>query len=133
MKERRHFPRSDFMADVAARIEGRRLSLFVYDLSMDGCMIQTSNLEVKEGQIIRLELDEHCEAAGMVIWRKNLTAGLKFKARLKPRVVARLVEAAAQSPYARALSPQIDRDVLRGDHRKVDPPRSERVARTPEG
>ena len=131
MEERRQLPRSAFLADVQARVGGRRLSLFVYDLSMDGCMIQTSNLAIVEGQAIILELDAQCAAIGTVIWRKNLTAGMQFKSRLNPAVVKRLVEAARQSPYAQTPVPQVDRSVLRADHRKVDPPRSERVPRLP--
>lgn len=121
--ERRQFPRSAFMADVPARIDGQSLSLFVYDLSMDGCMIQTANVEVSEGQVVVLEFDARCTAAGTVLWRQNLTAGMKFETRLKPAAVARLVSAAADNSYAREAIPRLDRSVLKVDNRKVDPPR----------
>ena len=55
VQERRHFPRSAFMADVPAYIDGRSASLFVYDLSMDGCMIQDKSLKLRAGQLIVLE------------------------------------------------------------------------------
>ena len=121
--DRRHFPRSVFMADVLAQADGEAATLFVYDLSMDGCMIQTAGLEVREGQVIVLTFDPDCTAVGTVLWRKNLTAGIQFEARLKPAAVARLVDAAADSPYADEVLPKLDRKVLRVDHRKIDPPR----------
>jgi len=118
--ERRHFARSAFMADVLAQVDGKAVTLFVYDLSMDGCMIQTTGHEVREGQVVVLEFDALCTAAGTILWRRNLTAGLQFETRLKPAAVARLVEAAAGGPYAELAIPKLDRAVLK---RKVDPPR----------
>lgn len=123
LHDRRHFPRSAFMADVAARLDGQSLSLFVYDLSMDGCMIQTANVEVHEGQAVVLEFDADCKAIGTVLWRKNLSAGVQFEARLHRDAVARLVNAAADGPYAKDAFPRLDRSVLRVDNRKIDPPR----------
>jgi hypothetical protein len=111
------------MADVPAQADGEAVTLFVYDLSMDGCMIQIAGIELREGQIIVLEFDAHCTATGTVQWRKNLTAGLQFETRLKPAVVARLVEAAAGGPYAEMAIPKLDRAVLKVDKRKIDPPR----------
>jgi len=111
------------MADVPAHVEGSGVSLFVYDLSMDGCMIQTGNVEVSEGQIIVLEFEKGCTVIGTVLWRKNVTAGLQFETRLKPAAVMRLVEAAAQNPYAQEAVPKLDRSVLKVDKRRIDPPR----------
>lgn len=111
------------MADVPAYIDGRSVSLFVYDLSMDGCMIQAKSLKVREGQVIVLGFDERCTAVGTVLWRRNLTAGVRFETRLEPEAVARLLEAAAESPYAQEAFPRIDRSVLKVDNRKIDPPR----------
>jgi hypothetical protein len=123
MEERRQFPRSAFMADVFAQVLGRRLRLFVYDLSMDGCMVQTADLEVIEGQTIILEFDESCTTIGKVLWKRNITAGMKFESRLEPAVVNRLVKAAENNSYAQELSPIFDRSVLKVEHRKVDPPK----------
>ena len=123
LTERRHFPRSAFMADVPAQADGEIVSLFVYDLSMDGCMIQTANVEVREGQVIVLAFDEHCIAAGTVLWRRNLTAGMQFETRLKPEAVERLLDAAAEGPFAQEANPEIDRRVLKAGNRKIDPPR----------
>lgn len=126
MEERRQFPRSAYMADVLAQVRGQRLRLFVYDLSMDGCMVQTSNLEVFEGQTIILQFDDRCTAVGRVLWKKNITAGMKFENRLDPAVVSRLVEAAANNSFMQEWVPPLDRSVLKVRHRKVDPPRCER-------
>ena len=123
--ERRHFPRSAFMADVPAQADGEIVSLFVYDLSMDGCMIQTANVEVSEGQLIVLEFEKGCTVIGSVLWRKNLTAGLQFETRLKPAAVTRLVEAAADNPYAQDVLSKLDRSVLKVDKRRIDAPGSD--------
>ena len=75
-EERRQFLRSAYMADVAAQIQGQWLHLFVYDLSMDGCMLQTADTDVFEGQTIVLQFDDHCTTVGIVLWKKNITAGM---------------------------------------------------------
>ena len=111
------------MADVAAQIQGQWLHLFVYDLSMDGCMLQTADPEVFEGQTIILQFDDHCTTVGIVLWKKNITAGMQFESRLEPAVVNRLVRAAAKNAYAQAHTPIFDRSVLKIQNRKVDPPR----------
>ena len=111
------------MADVLAQVRGEQLRLFVYDMSMDGCMLQTANLEVFEGQTIILQFDDRCTAIGMVLWKRNITAGVKFERRLEPEVVDRLVRAAADNAYARGLCPILDRSALKLESRKVDPPR----------
>jgi hypothetical protein len=123
LMERRNFPRSAYMADVPAHADGRPVTLFVYDLSMDGCMIQSATLEVREGQAIVLEFDEQCTAAGTVQWCKNLSAGMRFSSPLKPDTIARLVATVANGPYVEDAFPKLDRRVLKAGERKIDPPR----------
>jgi hypothetical protein len=123
MLERRSFPRSAFMADVSARVCGKRLLLYVYDLSMDGCMIQTSSVEPAEGQRVALNFSKQCTAIGTVLWRKNRNLGLKFESRLASDTVELLVKAASVTAYSSVPHWKVDRSVLKVANRKVDPPR----------
>jgi hypothetical protein len=111
------------MTDVAARVGGKTLILYVYDFSMDGCMIQTSNAEPHEGQTVVLRFDKRCTASGTVLWRKNLNMGIKFERRLEPDVVARLIRLAARTRGADDDEWSIDRSVLRRTANRIDPPR----------
>jgi hypothetical protein len=121
--ERRSIPRSTFRANVPCSIGDQCLELYVYDLSMDGCMIQTSSDGPMEGQTVVLNFSEECTATGVVLWRKNQNLGLKFETRLASEVVELLVKAAALSPSFPLPPGQFDRSVLKVAHRKIDPPR----------
>lgn len=89
--ERRAHLRSAFMEHVQGCLNGAVLRLFTYDLSMDGCMIETGDASVVEGSIIELTLVPGTPTIGKVIWRKNRNAGIKFDTKLDPQLVATLV------------------------------------------
>lgn len=80
------------MAEIDAHLDGAPLSLFVYDLSMDGCMIETDDPRIVEDTVLDLAFDERTAVGATVIWRKNRNAGLKFLDRLRSPVVAALIE-----------------------------------------
>lgn len=125
MPESRYFLRSDFMADVPAELDGRRLDVFVYDLSVDGCMVETSDSEVHQGSSIRVHFDQQC-MSGTVLWRKNRNLGVQFKTRMKSTEVDRLVRKAASSPYKTLPWERLDRSSLKVPKRKAELPRVRR-------
>ena len=76
--ERRTTRRTSLMREVDALIEDRRVPLLVYDLSMDGCKIDTSDEELSGGDDISLQLHDDVLAKGKVVWRINRNAGVQF-------------------------------------------------------
>jgi hypothetical protein len=95
--ERRANLRSAFMAHIEGRLDGAPLRLFAYDLSMDGCMVETEDIRLAEGAVVELVLDPATTVSAKVIWRKNRNAGLKFEAKLEPGLVAALVSGNAST------------------------------------
>lgn len=82
LSERRTTRRTSLMREVDALIEGRRVPLLVYDLSLDGCKIDTSDEEFAGGDDINLQLHENVLASGKVVWRINRNAGVQFDQKL---------------------------------------------------
>lgn len=73
--------------EVTCRFGGRKSIVLMYDLSVDGCMIDATDLEVTAGDPILLDLLDERSTSGEVVWQKAGCAGIRFAEPLHPVLV----------------------------------------------
>ena len=83
MLERRALPRAKVKVGVACCVRGRTEGAEIYDLSADGCMIQSSPGFGNAGDKILIRFSDGTGTEGTIIWRNNLNAGVQFSQRLE--------------------------------------------------
>ena len=69
----------------------------MYDLSVDGCMIEALEGSFAEGDVLSIEFEQEIGAEGEVVWQRENCMGIRFFKRLHPVIVQYLgfVEAGA--------------------------------------
>jgi hypothetical protein len=76
---------------VGAKVNGRLLRLLAYDLSMDGCMVDTCGEPLPAaGNAITIQLADALEIAGTLVWTLGRFGGVQFAQRLKHNLVEEL-------------------------------------------
>ena len=88
MIERRRAPRAKLRSAVECRSESEAGPAEIYDISTDGCMLHSPPDFVREGAGIVIRLSDKKLVEGTVVWRRNLTAGVQFRAPLQNGVDA---------------------------------------------
>ena len=73
--------------EVSCRFAGRKAIVLMYDLSVDGCMIDAADLEVTAGDPIVLDLLDERSTSGEIVWEKAGCAGVRFTEPLHPVIV----------------------------------------------
>jgi PilZ domain-containing protein len=77
--------------EVALTFRGKLCRALLYDLSMDGCMIDTGgSFPLQADKTIQFELPHAGATEGTVIWTKGQFGGAKFTQRLDQALVTRL-------------------------------------------
>lgn len=72
-------------------LNARELKVWVYDLSAQGCMVQTDGDPLPaEGQPIHLAFPLDRRVSGKLVWAKGTVAGVQFTDALDQGTVARL-------------------------------------------
>lgn len=71
---------------VACQIAGVASTVQMYDLSMDGCMVEAPKT-LCEGNELSVQLLDHFDAVGTVIWIEQGRAGVLFNERIQPAIV----------------------------------------------
>jgi hypothetical protein len=81
-----------FVVDLTAEgtLAGRSVRVCVYDLSMDGCMVEAQAPPLPEqGQAIELTFPDGFNVSGKLAWTMGKNAGVQFASRLNETEVAR--------------------------------------------
>ena len=86
MIERRSVSRVRLRSAVQCRSDGQVGPSEMYDISTDGCMLHSPPDFVREGTDIVLRLSDKKLVEGSVAWRRNLTAGVRFRTPLQSGV-----------------------------------------------
>ncbi len=73
--------------EIECRVGGRSARVLLYNLSVGGCMIETSNGLVSEGDWASLKLSDTILAGGVVIWQIGRNAGIRFEQALHGAIV----------------------------------------------
>jgi hypothetical protein len=76
--DNRRFQRTVVDREVECEIESERDFVFLYNLSVNGCMIETFNAAAQAGSLIKLNLAGLEDIKGVVIWRIGCNAGIEF-------------------------------------------------------
>ena len=96
--------------ELKGTLEARKLRACVYDLSMDGCMIEAEGTPLPErGQSLQLIFPQGIKVAGTLAWASNRNAGVQFSQRLNAAVVADL--AFKPDPQRRQFVDQFGRNL----------------------
>lgn len=93
--------------------QDRRDSVFLYDLSAGGCMVEFPEAAAKPGERIELRLCKDQVVAGEVVWQVGGCAGVRFLAPIHDALVLHLgfqppltfEEQAPRDRFGRALPP----------------------------
>jgi hypothetical protein len=85
MKDRQH-PRVAVDRHVPCEAVGARGPVFMYDLSVGGCMFEVDELSLEAGQDVTVTLAKSPHAA-VVIWAFGECVGVKFGEELHPAIV----------------------------------------------
>lgn len=76
---------------VAATFRGKPCRVLLYDLSMDGCMVDTGGkFALRTGDTIQLDLPHAEGTEATLLWTKGRFGGAKFSKRLHHAVVTQL-------------------------------------------
>lgn len=116
--ERRKFDRVVVGIDIEISIRGLLEPVHLYDLSMDGCMIETSGAPNEAGDPVSIDLNGFT-VEGAVIWSKGPCAGVQFASRLDEAVVAELGFRGAQQLSSEPFTDQFGRQLLSRSHRNM--------------
>jgi len=76
---------------VAGTFSGNPCCVLLYDLSMDGCMVDTDEkIAVRAGDTIQLELPHAGTTEATFVWTRGRFGGAKFTSQLHQAIVAQL-------------------------------------------
>lgn len=95
--DRRAVERIKLEAQVQCTVGARGEPATAYDISTDGCMVETSNGFVEMGETLRIAFPGGWLAEGIVVWRRHRNAGVQFDGPLSPASVNGIVRAARLS------------------------------------
>ena len=76
--------------EIECRIDDRKEQVFLYDLSISGCMIEISQGQLTIGDSVVVKLTHFVQAHGQVVWQIEQNAGVRFEAPLPDLLVERL-------------------------------------------
>ncbi|WP_330704475.1 PilZ domain-containing protein [Novosphingobium resinovorum] len=76
--------------DVACVVDGARAQVFLYDLSLGGCMFEIAEDRDLQGRAVAVELYEYETTAGQVVWQAGRCVGVRFDAPIHDAVVRHL-------------------------------------------
>ena len=72
-----------------AFVPGRSLRVFVYDLSMDGCALETAAEDLPPSDtIIALHFSDGTRIIGRLMWTRGRNGGVQFTQQLPAEIVA---------------------------------------------
>lgn len=83
----RRFQRTVVDRDVECMIDGLRDFVFLYNLSVSGCMIEVSNPAAAIGSLIKLDLAGLTDIQGHIVWKVDRNAGIEFTRTIPEQVV----------------------------------------------
>lgn len=88
--EARNWSRHIVEQDVTCLVDGMREQVFLYDLSVGGCMFEmTRDRDMRERSAI-LDLQGQGTVQGQVVWQVGRCIGMRFDALIRETVVRRL-------------------------------------------
>lgn len=73
--------------EVTCFFRGIPTKAFMYDLSVDGCMVDGLGASIAEGDVLSLKFEEEIGAKGQVVWQRNGCAGIHFFESVHPVIV----------------------------------------------
>jgi hypothetical protein len=77
--------------EIDASVDGLPLRLMVYDLSMDGCMVDTRGASLTAGDApITLHFPQEVVITGTIAWSRGRVGGVRFDSPLHQAVVEHL-------------------------------------------
>ncbi len=74
----RRFQRTVVDREVECEIDGIRDFVYVYNISVSGCMIEITNSPAEIGSLVTLHLAGLSEVRGRIVWHIGHNAGLQF-------------------------------------------------------
>lgn len=74
-------------SDITCEIAGKTYGVTLYDISCGGCMVETNSSAAEIGANIVVHLNDEAEASGVIVWRHDKNAGIKFDAVLSSGVL----------------------------------------------
>lgn len=75
---------------IPATILGLGSEVHIYNLSIDGCMVEATSVALQTDHILSLTFLDQITIQGRVIWRYGQYAGVRFLGELHPAVVEHL-------------------------------------------
>ena len=96
----RAFERATVDKRVYCTFEGQRVPALLYDLSVDGCMIDVPDLYLETGDSLTLELSKGNTQEGQVVWERGGAVGLRFSTCLRPSIVVELGYKPSDTPFS---------------------------------
>jgi hypothetical protein len=89
--DERNAPRQVVDLKVSGTFRGEPCCVSLYDLSMDGCMVDTGGrLALRAGDTMQLDLPHAGATEATFLWTQGKVAGAKFSKRLHQAVVTQL-------------------------------------------
>ncbi|WP_232496011.1 PilZ domain-containing protein [Novosphingobium kaempferiae] len=86
----RNWSRHIVEKEVACAVDGVRGLVFLYDLSMGGCMFEMTDLRDVGGRQVAVELYEYETTRGEVVWQMDRCVGVRFDTPIHDAVVRHL-------------------------------------------
>ena len=90
MAERRKVERQHVVAQVDYRSGWKSDQAVAYDLSTNGCMLESSAGFVEPGDNILIRFTSRIAVEGKVIWQERRNAGIEFAEPVHPLIVSHL-------------------------------------------
>ncbi len=90
MSERRKVERQRLAAQVDYRSGWKSDHAVAYDLSTNGCMLESSAGFVEPGDTILIRFTSRISVEGKVIWQERRNAGIQFVEPVHPLIVSHL-------------------------------------------
>ena len=76
--------------EIECHIDDRMELVFLYDLSISGCMIEISQGQLHIGDCVQVKLTHFIKAHGEVVWQIEQNAGVRFREPLPELLVERM-------------------------------------------
>lgn len=83
----RRYERIVIEKEVECEIEGVRDYVFLYNLSVGGCMIEVDSPTAHIGSTVSIDLAGIAEVEGRIVWRKERNAGVEFNGTIPDSIV----------------------------------------------
>lgn len=102
-REYRGSNRRDTRVVLEARVQGRALPVRLYDVSVTGCRIDCSTVDLSPRDKIVFKFADDISVAGKIAWRRGDVAGVKFASSLPDAIAQHLHLRAANGPRGNDL------------------------------